>query len=343
MRKSYVTAFVLIIVGLCTNAWAATPLPLCEPYSSSFTSIGDRVYFEVYADAGKNLFVTFDGDNNSGNSLYIKYNQIPTTTDYDDKDYDVQDPAVGVYGTQAGVYYIMVVSEYLYSTYKNYTITACYHLTDLKYPLSSQFKSIGDRRYFQVNTLAGQNLTVTFDGDTNSGNSLYIKYNQIPTTTDYDDKDYDVQDPAVGVYGTQAGVYYIMVVSEYLYSTYKNYTITASSSTITSGPAVYLSLNKTSFHTGETIIANAIVTNGPNPYKVEAKVYVSQPDSKKISLFDEHFTFMPGANANITKEVLRYTFIGTEQPGTYEIVIRLEDVTTGADFWVDRKSFEFTP
>jgi len=339
--KVYYSLIFILVLGLCSATWAVTPLSLCEPYSGSFQNDGERLYFEVHVEAGENLLVTFDGPESSRNSLYIKYNQIPTTSDYDDEDYYVQDPAVGVYGTQEGVYYIMVVNHYLSSS-KNYIITACYHLTDLRYPFSSQFNNDGERRYFEVHTLAGENLTVTFDGPESSRNSLYIKYNQIPTTSDYDDEDYYVQDPAVGVYGTQEGVYYIMVVNHYLSSS-KNYIITASSSTNPSVPAVYVSLNQTSFHTGETIIANAIVSNGPNPYEVEAKVYVVSPDNGKSSIFDRYFTFMLGANAQITREVLRHTFDGTEESGTYKIVIRLEDVTTGADFWVDRRSFEFTP
>jgi hypothetical protein len=354
----YFLLAIILIAGSQAIALAQEPpivLPLCEPHPGQFSAQGDRLYFEVHVEAGKNLIAVFDGPYRSTNSLYIKYNQIPTTEDYEDADEHTQDPAVGIYGTHAGVYYIMVVNEYLYCPYNcygDYTIAACYQTmadgmtSDLRYPFGSTFNNgYGERRYFEVNVEAGENVIVAFNGPRDSTNSLYIKYNQIPTTTDYEDADEHLQDPAVGVYGTQAGAYYIMVVNEVLYCPYNcygDYTITASSSTNPLGPGVYLSLNKTSFTTGETLTATTIVTNGSSTsYEVEVKAYAVKPDGGKISLRDEHFTFTLGAYEEITKQILSHTFNG-EDEGTYEVVVRLEDPKTGADFWVDRRSFQFT-
>ena len=79
--KVYYSLIFILVLGLCSATWAVTPLSLCEPYSGSFQNDGERLYFEVHVEAGENLLVTFDGCADSQSSLYIKYNQILTTSE----------------------------------------------------------------------------------------------------------------------------------------------------------------------------------------------------------------------------------------------------------------------
>lgn len=229
MRTQQNKCFIFILISILffwSEAFSIVT-PLCQSVNVDFNNSGDKRYYEIYIEQeGKNLLVTFDGSPSSSSSLYIKYNQIPTESEYDDHDVLEEDPAVGIYGTQPGYYYVMLKNG-IFSKDGNYILTPCTNLINVVNGVTDSFNNSGDKRYYEVYAEEGKNLSVIFDGPPSSSSSLYIKYNQIPTESDYDDHDVLEEDPAVGVYDTQKGYYYIMLKSGISSSAGENYILRA--------------------------------------------------------------------------------------------------------------------
>ena len=114
---------------------------------------------------------------------------------------------------------------------------------------------------------------------------------------------------------------------------------------VTEPVAIDVSLNKTSFVTGDTIKVTVHVTNsGPNPVPVEAKAWVVLPNKDKLSLVNpSHYTLTLAPGANIIQQIYSYPFSGSEPAGGYEVGGRLEDPVSGKDYGVDTEKCTFTP
>ncbi len=214
IKWSKLIMLIFICFSFASEAFGVV-IPLCSSSGVDFNNSGDKRYYEIYIEAGKNLLVVLDGPASSRTNLYIKYNQIPTSGDYDDSDVLEEDPAVGIYGTQKGYYYIMLESS-SFSADDNYILTPCTNFTSIVNDIKYKFNNSGDKRYYEVYAEDDKNLSIILDGPASSRTNLHIKYNQIPTSGDYDDSDVLEEDPAVGIYGTQKGYYYIMLESSRL-------------------------------------------------------------------------------------------------------------------------------
>lgn len=111
-------------------------------------------------------------------------------------------------------------------------------------------------------------------------------------------------------------------------------------------PFIELSLNQTSFVTGETLIVQARVTNGPLPIDTDAKLWVNinDPEAETIRLpILKISDFHLEPNTDFTAEIFRYTFNGSEASGSYDIGASFSDSIDGRWFNGDSKSFTFIP
>jgi len=108
-------------------------------------------------------------------------------------------------------------------------------------------------------------------------------------------------------------------------------------------PAISISLNQSSFHSGDTLIASAHVVNGPDSAKVEGKIWILLPSGGESPIGNSHLTFTVAPDADFTREVLKYTFSGGDAPGNYQIGGRFINPVTGREFNVDVAPFSFTP
>jgi len=107
-----------------TSAQPVQELTLGVVAAGSLSGTGDEQYFRVQVASGQHLFVVLDASEHNYNSydLYIKFDALPTTIDYDDKGASPDaDQAVEIPDTQVGYYYVMVRST---SGGGNYTIRA---------------------------------------------------------------------------------------------------------------------------------------------------------------------------------------------------------------------------
>lgn len=126
-RVVLVLAFVFFF--LCFIPVSAEPLQqdltLGVPVAGNLSGTGAKNLYKVNVTAGQHLFVVMDSEDNYNTyDLYIKFDSLPTTVDYDDKgDSPNADQAVEIASTQAGDYYIMARST---SGGGNYTIWAQY-------------------------------------------------------------------------------------------------------------------------------------------------------------------------------------------------------------------------
>jgi PKD repeat protein len=105
-----------------------------------------------------------------------------------------------------------------------------------------------------------------------------------------------------------------------------------------------ISLNQTSFTTGDTVTASLQLTNdGPNPVWVELKRWVRLPDQRKLPISSPHIVEKLNPSEVFTKDFYTHTFTGSEQGGDYKIGVRVEHPFTGKDYSVDTKIYTFTP
>jgi hypothetical protein len=118
------------LVGVTSHAYAqeVITLSLGVPAQGMFSNSGDARYYQVQVSAGQHLVVALDAAGISAscqNELYVRYGQLPSRTEYDDK-YDLDrnpDQSVDIANTQSGYYYILAYSGYAYTPY-SYTIAS---------------------------------------------------------------------------------------------------------------------------------------------------------------------------------------------------------------------------
>lgn len=110
-----------------------------------------------------------------------------------------------------------------------------------------------------------------------------------------------------------------------------------------SSPSVRIILNQTSFTTGEELIVQTHVVNGPNPVNVEVKVWINLPSENQMSILDPHFTFTVKPNADFTTEIFTHTFSGDEPFGDYNVGGRFLNPISGRELSVNVESFSFSP
>ncbi len=219
-RKWNICHFRMIIffVGLLNIAisglsFAQTNLTMGVPYSDSVTSSGEKKYYKIDVAANEQLLILVEKTISWDSSVYIKYGQLPTTSDYDDMNSSSYDQSLEIPSTQSGTYYIMLVSGNPSSN--SYTITPRTSLESLTIgaPTSGTLSYYGAKQYYQLSLAAGLQLFVLLEKTISWNSSVYIKYGQLPTTSDYDDMNSSSYDQSVEIANTQSGTYYIMLVS----------------------------------------------------------------------------------------------------------------------------------
>ncbi len=320
-RLVLIMAFAFLF--LCAIPVLAEPaqqvLTLGVPVTGSLSGTGDQKYYEVNVTAGEHLFVVLDGARNNSDTsmLYIKFGSLPTTADYDDKgDSAKADQAVEIPSTQAGTYYIMVLSTYSYYG-GGYTIVAhtssTFPTLSVGTPITGTLQGTNDIEYYQVSVAAGEHLFVVLDGanDSSDTSMLYIKFGSLPTTADYEDKgDSAKADQAVEIPGTQAGTYYIMVLSTYSYYG-GGYTIVArtSGSAPTATPTGTLTQTGTPTSTATpTPTATPTLTSTPTPTATATATPTPSNNSPLVSSIEPDH----GANNQLTWVDIRgANFAGT--------------------------------
>ncbi len=100
-----------------------------------------------------------------------------------------------------------------------------------------------------------------------------------------------------------------------------------------------------SFTTGDTLKLTVGLTNpscGSN-LEVEGKVWVKLPDGSLLSLYDPHATVPLSAGDSFSVDLVDYTFIGNEPPGTYKVGFRLMNPVSGDYYSTAFGSFNFEP
>jgi hypothetical protein len=108
-------------------------------------------------------------------------------------------------------------------------------------------------------------------------------------------------------------------------------------------PSIRTILNQDVFTTGETLVVAAYVVNGPDPVRVEVKMWVKLPDDSNMSILDPHFTFTVEPNADFTTEIFTHTFSGGEPSGDYNVGGRFLNPISGRELSVNVESFSFSP
>ncbi len=101
----------------------------------------------------------------------------------------------------------------------------------LNTPLRGQFETSGQSHYYQITVPAGRTLVVSLDSDASSGsNELHIRRGAIPTTVQFDARSRRgafQPDQELVVPATQAGIYYVLVQTQFGQASASPYTITA--------------------------------------------------------------------------------------------------------------------
>jgi len=107
-------------------------------------------------------------------------------------------------------------------------------------------------------------------------------------------------------------------------------------------PSIEIILNQTTFATGEDLIVQTHLVNGPDPARVEAKLWLKDPEGTLWSLLNVNSIFLP-PDADITREVFRRTFTGDELSGDWNVGGRLLNPINGDHKNIDIESFTFSP
>lgn len=107
-------------------------------------------------------------------------------------------------------------------------------------------------------------------------------------------------------------------------------------------PSIEITLNQTTFATGEELIVEAHFTNGSDPDRVEVKMWLENPDGGLWRIRHRPIIFLP-PEADITKEIFRRTFTGDELSGDWNVGGRLLNPINGDHKSIDIESFTFSP
>ena len=211
-------------------------------------------------------------------------------------------------------------------------------------PVAGNLTHEGDRDYYKLYMNEGEHLFVNLENDPGQDLrvSFYIKYGAVPPEAGFDDYVYILpgEEGILEINLTQSGYYYITPVANYGPG---SYTVTALQGVHPPFPIIDIVLNNNTFHAGDTLVATVHITNGPEAVDSEVKLWIELPNKSLFPAFNSHYVFTVKPNAEITKEVFRRTFTGSEPSGDYVFGGRLENPITGADFSTDSELFSFTP
>lgn len=191
--------------------------------SSSFSHSGQKHYYQIACHSGQDLFVKLELDSRQSYYLYLSYGTPPTRDDFDASSTTGEDELAVIHNTQAGIYYAMV---YVFSHSANYsgeyTVSARSNFEELRvgFPIDSSFNSSQQKKFYQIDTAAGQNLYITLRYDSRQSYYLYAAYETPPTRNDYDFSSTNGDQELITIQNSQAGMYYIMV---YVFSHSENY------------------------------------------------------------------------------------------------------------------------
>ena len=222
MKKLF-AALVLALLVLAFQfqpAAAQTPLTWGVPVAGTLEIGGDSAAYEINVTAGQHLFVLLDGaDNINQYVLYLRYNAIPTPTQYDARsrpEDEFADQAVEIASTRAGRYYILVYSEIEGG---DFTVTAHNSATlpalTLGAPAAGALDDDFDLAYYQVTLTAGQHFFAILDAADNANTySLYVRRGALPNLDTFDaEGQLSDADQAAEIASATAGTYYILVRS----------------------------------------------------------------------------------------------------------------------------------
>lgn len=200
---------------------------------------------------------------------------------------------------------------------------------------------------FTFNGEAGQTVLISMSrqsGILNPQIYLYDPDGIVENGNNCGDDRYGCFATTIGDYQLLQSGLYTIVVRDYAGNDTGNYSL---SYTKTPGtqytPSVRINLNQNSFNTGDELIVSAHVTNGPDPAHTEVKLWITLPDGNNMSIFNTHFAFIVGPDSDLTREIFRYTFNGSEPSGDYNAGGRLIDPMTGRELSVNVESFSFAP
>jgi len=101
-------------------------------------------------------------------------------------------------------------------------------------------------------------------------------------------------------------------------------------------------LNQSQFTTGDTLIADVLVTNDETPDDVEVKVWLELASGGNMSLYNVPSYTVP-AFTFLTRPLTSYKFKGGEHVGSYQFGGRFLDIITGEELSSDIEPFDFTP
>jgi hypothetical protein len=197
----------------------------------SFSQIGQAHYYEVAVDSGENLFVKLEYDYRQNYYLFVKFGSTPTRNDFDASSTTGDDQLVFIEGTQAGVYYIMVYASSHFPDYSGeYTLAVRSNLDAMSFntPIDQSFSNFGQKDYYRIEAVPGQNLFVKLEYDYRQNYYLYASYGKPPTRNDFEFSSTTGEDELISVENAQAGIYYIMVYASAHFVDYPgDYTIIA--------------------------------------------------------------------------------------------------------------------
>jgi len=186
--------------------------------TNNMTANGQKHYYQATVTNGEKLFITTNiASHHQAFHLYIKYDSLPTTTNYDYSSKTNQDEAINITNTQSGTYYIMVYADdYENLVTGSYTITGSTSVIALtmESTYNASMSHYEEKDYYEVTTTSGQNLFLNVHiNETYNDFYLYVKHGSLPTKTDYDAISATGDDEAINISNTETGTYYIMVLA----------------------------------------------------------------------------------------------------------------------------------
>jgi hypothetical protein len=198
------------------------PLPLENliPISDISSSMGNEKHYRFVVPPGQ-MHPKFTLSGGVGNAdIYVKYNQKPSTSNYDCKSETLTNGESCVLSSpypSGGTWYVMVRAT---QDYSGATLHGEYSLND-GISVEGLAGSTGNVKYFKISTQTQQNvvLNVVLSGGTGDAD-IYVKRGALPTLSDYDCRGYKPHsnEEFCELSSYSAGTYYIMVHGFYGYS-----------------------------------------------------------------------------------------------------------------------------
>jgi hypothetical protein len=198
---------------------------------------GDFDVYRLALGTNSRVIVQLKGDATSdANELYVRYGAAPTLSQWDWAAKAPNQPrqVLEIPAGLAGNYYVLAYGRYDSGSVDSYQLRADTPSTAPLLPIgqmvTNSLADSGDFSLYRVEVGAGEHLIVQMRGDgAYDKNELYMRYEAIPTRTQYDvaGKEADQPGQVLDVPVTVAGSYYVLAYVSYDGSSVDTYRLRA--------------------------------------------------------------------------------------------------------------------